>query len=144
VDNDQWVNELVFLVLSVTGYPVAVFIDSIILNSIEFWTGENPAETVQVKQIKTENGVFTVTTDANGHKIQKEGSDEVVTFRFDAENSSWSLEAMGQSTTLVQFAGDNQAKVYLADGSTMTVGADRAGVWALKQVVANRMYFANK
>lgn len=143
---DKWVNELVFLALCVVPvYEIAWFIDGVVLNSIEFWTGDNPASAdVQVKQIETENGLFTITTDARGHKIQKEGNDEIVEFRFNKAENSWSLEAMGETTPLLQFVGNNQAKVYLADGSTTTVSTDRAGVVALRQIMDNKTYFANK
>ncbi|GHT89350.1 membrane protein [Bacteroidia bacterium] len=142
---DKWINELVFLALCVVPvYEIAWLIDGVVLNSIEFWTGENPASAdAQVKQVETANGLVTITTDANGHKIQKEGSDEIVEFNFNKEENSWSLNAMGTTTPLVQFTADNQAKVYLADGSTMTVSTDQAGVLALKQVIGNA-YFANK
>ena len=129
---DKWVNELIFLALSACQvYTIAVTIDSIILNSIEFWTGENPAAT-QTQQIKTDHGIFSITTDAGGHKIKQEGSGEIISFHFNAEENSWSLEAMGQSLPLLQFTGDRQAKVYLADGSTITVGADHAQAFAFK------------
>lgn len=39
---NKWVIELVYLVISYPVYGVAGFIDSVILNSIEFWTGTNP------------------------------------------------------------------------------------------------------
>ncbi|GHT72184.1 membrane protein [Bacteroidia bacterium] len=143
---DKWVNELVFLVLcAVPVYEIAWAIDALVLNSIEFWTGSNPASSdVQTKKIETENGTFTITTDANGHKIQKEGSDEIVEFRFNQEENSWSVEAMGQTTPLLKFMDNNQAEVYLADGSTMTVSMDQAGAFALKQVIEGKAYFANK
>lgn len=142
---EKWVNELVFLVCCIIPvYPVAWFLDVVILNSIEFWTGSNPTADVQVKEIETENGKFTVTTDANGHKIQKVGTDEIVEFRFNAENNSWDLVSMEQVTPLFQFFGDDQANVFLADGSTMTVDLDKAGMMALRQVIQNKAYFANK
>jgi hypothetical protein len=143
---DKWVNELVFLVLCIVpAYEVAWFIDGVILNSIEFWTGDNPAQAgVKTQQIETENGLYTITTDANGHKIQKAGSDETVEFRFNKDENSWSLVAMDEVTPLFQFVGDNQANVYLADGSTMTVSLDQAGMMAFRQVVGNKTYFAAK
>lgn len=145
VDQDKWINELIFVALGVFQvYSIAVFIDVVVLNSIEFWSGENPVTAAKTQQIKTENGVFNVTTDAQGHKIQKEGSDEIVAFRFDSENRSWSLDAAGQSTILVQFIDNQQAKVYLADGSTMIVSADQAGVWALRQATGGGLFFADK
>jgi len=41
---NKFVNELGFLVLNIVPvYGVAAFIDVIVLNSIEFWTGKNPS-----------------------------------------------------------------------------------------------------
>jgi hypothetical protein len=51
---------------------------------------------------------------------------------------------MGETTPLLKFVGENQAMVYLADGSTMTVNMDQAGVFALQQVIKNKAYFATK
>ena len=141
---DNWSTEFVFILLNIVpAYPVALILDTVILNSIEFWTGANPLDEVQIKQIKTENGLFTITTDENGHKIQKEGSDEIVEFHFNPEENSWSLEAMGQTTPLLKFIENSQAEVYLADGTTMTVSVDQAGVFALRQVVEQNAYFNN-
>ncbi len=41
---NKWVVELVFLVGSyvVPVYGIAVFVDAVVLNTIEFWTGSNP------------------------------------------------------------------------------------------------------
>jgi hypothetical protein len=145
IDNNKWLNELVFLALAtVQAYSITIIVDALVLNSIEFWTGENPAVNAQIKQVETEKGVFAITTDENGHTIQKEGSDEIVEFRFDKEENSWALVMMGESTPLLQFVGENQAKVYLADGSTMTVSLDQAGVLAFQQAVNNKAFFAAK
>ena len=44
---DKWVNELVFLVfLVVPVYEISLVIDGIILNLIEFWSGNNPVSYV--------------------------------------------------------------------------------------------------
>ncbi len=40
---NKWVNELGFLVMNIIPvYGVAGFVDAIVLNTIEFWTGSNP------------------------------------------------------------------------------------------------------
>ncbi len=40
---DKWVNELGFLVLTIVPvYGLSAFIDAVLLNSIEFWSGKNP------------------------------------------------------------------------------------------------------
>lgn len=140
---DKWINELVFIVCTPV-YGVAGVIDTLVLNSIEFWTGSNPAATAEVKNVETENGVFTVTTDANGHKIQKEGSDEIVEFRFNGEQNAWDLVVAEEVTPLFQFVGENQALVYMADGSSMNVELNQVGLMAFRQVVNNKAYFAAK
>ncbi|MFC1522020.1 DUF3332 family protein [Elusimicrobiota bacterium] len=48
---EKWVDEAVFLgLLIIPAYSVATMVDGLILNSIEFWSGNNP---VQVKGIKS-------------------------------------------------------------------------------------------
>jgi hypothetical protein len=43
VSEDKWVKEVVFLAFTIVPiYSVAAGIDALIINSIEFWTGENP------------------------------------------------------------------------------------------------------
>ena len=43
VSEQKWVKEVVFLgLLFVPVYGVASFVDAIVVNSIEFWTGDNP------------------------------------------------------------------------------------------------------
>lgn len=142
---DKWVNELVFIALCIVPvYQIAGIIDALVINSIEFWTGSNPTADVKVQSVESENGKFTITSDANGHKIEKEGSDDVVEFLFNEEENSWSVDAMGVNSPLLQFVNDQEALVYLQDGSTMTVSLDQAGVFALQQVVENKAYFASK
>lgn len=49
----KWVKELVFLVLNIVPvYDVAAFIDVVILNTVEFWSGKNP----MMSTITTDNG----------------------------------------------------------------------------------------
>lgn len=43
VSPDKWVQEVFFLVLVIVPiYGIASFLDAILFNSIEFWTGNNP------------------------------------------------------------------------------------------------------
>lgn len=45
VSDQDWVNELVFLGLNVIPvYGVALTIDVLVLNTIDYWSGENPVK----------------------------------------------------------------------------------------------------
>lgn len=145
IDDDKWINELVFFALTIVPvYPIAVTVDALVLNTIEFWSGTNPTASTGTQQIEGEDGLYTITSDDKGYKIQKEGSDEVVEFVFNKEDNSWSLDAMGINTPLFKYVGENHAMVYLADGSTVTVSIDQAGLYALQQVVESKTFFAAK
>jgi hypothetical protein len=44
-EKDRWVDEILFLVFAITPvYGTVMLADAIVLNSIEFWTGDNPLE----------------------------------------------------------------------------------------------------
>lgn len=55
----KWVNEVVFLAMNIVPvYSLAGFVDAVILNTIEFWTGSNPvtAENAQPTNLKNDDG----------------------------------------------------------------------------------------
>ncbi len=78
---DKWINScvhFVFLVLNV--YSITMFVDILVLNTVEFWTGSNPlatgdtyyekdAQGNQVMAVKNQDGTLDVQViDAQGHK----------------------------------------------------------------------------
>ena len=138
--NDKWINELVFIVIS-PAYVVAMMADSIVLNSIEFWTGENPVTDVKVQKIEGKNGFYTIETDKEGHKITKEETGETVYFHFNGAEKTWSIEANGVETPLMKVVDEQHAVMYLPNGSEMPVTLDKAGVLALQQAVMDNVYF---
>lgn len=44
--DDKWVNEVAFLGC-IPVYGLSTLADSLILNSVEFWTGDNPMDSVE-------------------------------------------------------------------------------------------------
>ena len=55
VSPDKWVQELVFLAFAaIPVYSIAAGLDALIINSIEFWTGENPVQVT--KRTNTDDG----------------------------------------------------------------------------------------
>ena len=140
---DKFINEMVFFAFCVIQvYTVAAFADAFIFNSIEFWTGENPIVDESITKVSNENGNFTITVKQEGYRVEKEGTTEVVEFRYNKENSVWSLEADGESTPLFQFTGKKEAIMFLPDGRSMPVTLDQAGVFAFKQTL-NHTYFCS-
>ena len=52
--SNKFVNELIFVAFNIVPvYPIAYLADAIVLNSIEFWSGENPVASIgEVKEVK--------------------------------------------------------------------------------------------
>ena len=111
---DKWVNELVFLGLNIVPvYWLASFVDVVVLNSIEFWTGENPvAATGETKIVKNSAGEeIQITAMENGYNLTN-GTSEMQLIYNEAE-MSWNAVYGNQSTEIVKFVDDNNALLSL-------------------------------
>ena len=135
IDN-KFVNELVFIALWIVPvYEVSMFIDSVVINSIEFWTGSNPMEAGVVKQVQGENGIYTVETLENGYDIKNEKG-ESAQFIYEKDTNTWSLVENGKSTDVLTMVDSEHAIVYV-NGEAKNVELSSAGVLALRQSVSN-------
>ena len=101
---NKFANEAVFFLFCIfPAYEVSLFLDTIILNSIEFWSGSNPVADTGTKTIETENGIYTVETKTDGYHIEKEGEAKTLDFKFDEQNQTWSMSSDGVETKLMQY-----------------------------------------
>ncbi len=67
--SSKFLNELIFIVIS-PAYAVCSMADALVLNSIEFWTGENPmaANVGKTQNVIGSDGLnYAVTTLKNGY-----------------------------------------------------------------------------
>ena len=134
---NKFVNELVFIALHlVPVYEIAMFVDGIVLNSIEFWTGNNlVAEPGETKIVKNSQGQdVQVTALENGYTISN--GDTAMNLLFDAENQVWSAEYNNQVTDLVKLNGDNTAQLYV-DGDIVNVTLDAQGIGYAQMLLNN-------
>ncbi|MDH6533781.1 DUF3332 domain-containing protein [Parabacteroides sp. 52] len=141
--DSKFINELVFIAFWIVPvYEIAAVADVLVLNSIEFWSGNNPvADAGTVKTINTEKGIYTVETKADGYHIEKEG-EKAIDLVFDKSDKSWSVEADGESNKLLRFEDEDKVVMFLPDGQEMAVELNQAGVLAFKQVVNNYTFYA--
>ncbi|MBQ1486523.1 MAG: DUF3332 domain-containing protein, partial [Muribaculaceae bacterium] len=65
---DKFVNEIVFVAMWVLPvYELCFVADLFILNSIEFWSGENPALTSEVKVVDGKDAKYLVARNEGGY-----------------------------------------------------------------------------
>jgi len=100
----RWAREFLFVgMMVIPVYPVCIIVDLLILNSIEFWTGENPV-----------NGRSAI-VDVPRSEIDKLGLDNVDVARIERrdENRAW---------LYVEFTtGDRVTFDVVRDGDTYTI-----------------------
>lgn len=135
---DKWVNELVFLACNIVPiYSISVFIDAVVLNSLEFWTGTNPMAVGETKTVKSENGEFLVKTTENGYNVSN--GEKSVDFVYNEANNSWNISTDGKTTELMHINADGTAT--LSNGKTVTM--DAAGLMAARLSLSNS-FLANR
>ena len=123
---DKFVNEVVFIALHIVPvYQIAIFIDSVVLNSVEFWTGESlVAEPGETKIVKNSQGVdVQITALENGYAISD--GKTAMNLIFDENEQLWSAQYGDQTVELVKFNADNTAQLYVgATAVDITLDAD--------------------
>jgi hypothetical protein len=137
VTGNKFINNLIFWILGSWIGGAVLFIDTVILNTIEFWTGSNPLA-YNTQEITTENGTFLVETTPAGHTITNMATNEVVKFNFNETDKSWSLETKDGVQPLFVCIDDMHVK--LNNGSVVTLS--EAGLFALKNVTENQRNLA--
>ncbi len=144
---DKFVNELVFFAFWVVPvYEVSLFADLVVLNSIEFWSGNDPlAQGTSV--IEGNDGRYIVECDGQGYTIKSETDGSVVRLDFDNDTKSWSYTTEDEeSVVFLTFVDDNHVKLPAdAEGNWTTVELNATGLQAYAtQAKAARALMAAK
>lgn len=142
--SNKFVNELIFVAFHIVPvYEIAYLADTLVLNSIEFWSGSNPTASIgEVKEVKGENGEYLVKTNTDGYTITKKGEEKSVDLVYNKDNNTWNAVADGQSFELVKMNEDGTATVSMQNGTSMTVTPDAQGVAAVRVATGSSVFFA--
>lgn len=132
---NKFLNEIIFLVIS-PAYAICLFADSVVLNTVEFWTGSNPlaSNIGKTKMVEGEDGLmYAVKTLKNGYEITKPNGD-VVYLNYDKKTKTWSQSADGIEVKLFSFNDNGTIKAYLPTGA-YDLTLDEAGVQKAQELV---------
>ena len=126
VSNSKFVNEVVFFCFWVIPvYEVTTIADVLVVNSIEFWSGDNPlAETETEKSIHGKKGEYLVRYKRNGYRIVNRNTKTSVDLIYDKGTKTWSA-----------MAKNKPVRVYLPGGKTMNVELSESGVATFREVI---------
>ncbi len=134
---NKFVNELVFFAFWVIPvYEVSALADVLVLNTIEFWSGDNPVASGK-KVIDGKDGRYIVECDGKGYTITSENDKSVVRLDFDNKEQSWSVELpSGENYEFMTFIDDTHVSMPTADGTRCVVELSDNGLMAYKEMVS--------
>lgn len=143
---NKFVNELVFVAFHILPvYEIVYLADILVINSIEFWSGENPVASVgEVKKVKGENGDYLVETLENGYSIVNEENNGSMELLYNKDTNIWSVASDEVNTDLIKINEDGTAQLYLPDGNSMNVTLDAQGILAARELTMSNLYVLNK
>lgn len=136
----KFVNEVVFFAFWIVPvYEVAALADILVLNSIEFWSGNNPLAK-GTKVIEGQDGRYLVECDGKGYTIKSENDGSVVRLDFNQDEQTWSATANGETHNILTFVDDTHVKVPSVNGGYEVVELTQEGVWAYQGKVASSQF----
>lgn len=132
---DKFVNELVFFAFWIVPvYEVSALADVLVINSIEFWSGENPIASGK-KVIDGKDGRYIVECDGKGYTITSESDNSIVRLDFDKEDKSWSVALpSGESYEFMTFIDENHVSLPGVDGTRNVVELSEDGLMAYREM----------
>jgi hypothetical protein len=153
---DKFVNAIVFFAFVVVPvYEVTTLVDAVVLNTIEFWGGQNPIsmkEGEYKEQIVEKNGQQ-VKLAASHNKceievLSGENKGQKSVLVFDENESAWMLQKEDGSVKLVQVVedanGNSMARIFMPDGTSFDVDPVHTTAAQLEQMMATQQLLALK
>ena len=144
MSDSKFVNAIVGFVLGSVCYPITSFVDAIVLNTIEFWSGENPvaSNVGKTQTIMGQDGrYYAVKTLKHGYEV-KAPTGEVTLFTYNKKDNSWSMTQDGMTKEIFRFNEDGQSIKVDLNGESRDFTLNEQGVIDAEYATAEGLYFA--
>ena len=144
MSDSKFVNAIVGFVLGSICYPVTTLVDALVLNTIEFWSGDNPvaSNVGKTQKVMGQDGRFyAVKTLKNGYEV-KAPTGEVTLFTYNKKNNSWSMTQNGEVKEIFRFNEDGQSIKVEINGEERDFTLNEQGVRDAQFAAADGLYFA--
>lgn len=140
--SNKYVNGIVGLILQPIVGGICLVVDALVLNTIEFWTGNSPVTASTIQKVQGQDGrYYAVKTLKNGYEVTSP-TGEVTLFLHDAATDGWSMTQNGVTKELFRFNADGTIQATLLNGQKLTVGNDEAGLQQVREALATDNFYA--
>ena len=139
----KFVNELVFFAFwALPVYEVTAIADLLVINSIEFWSGNNPTE-ASTKHVDTEHGRYLIACDGKGYTVTAPNGD-IMRLEFETDSQTWSVAfGDGEAYPFMTMIDDSHVKMVTPDGDFRLVELSDKGLQAYQSMIGKTYMAAN-
>lgn len=138
--SNKFVNELVFFAFWILPvYQISGLADVLVLNSIEFWSGNNPVAKGK-KIIEGNDGKYLVECDGKGYTITSQNDGSEVRLDFASETKSWYITTETESRLLFTYVDDNHILLPATDGTYRQFELSAEGLYAYQSEITGMMF----
>ena len=144
MSDNKFVNAIVGFVLGAVCYPIASLVDALVLNSIEFWTGDNPVASNigKTQNVMGQDGrLYAVKTKKNGYEVTNPNG-LVTLFTYNKKENSWSVSQNGLTKEIFRFNEDGQSIKVNMNGENRDFTLNEQGVIDAEYAATTGLYFA--
>ena len=141
--DSKFVNAIVGFVLGSFCYPITVLVDSLVLNTIEFWSGSNPVASNigKTESIKGSDGlIYAVTTLKNGYEI-KNPAGEITLLTYNKKDDLCVMSQNGVTQEIFRFNQDGTISATI-NNQTRVFSLNEQGVSEARMAAAQANFFA--
>lgn len=141
---NKLVNELVFVGLWILPvYEVCALADVLVLNSIEFWSGDNPMACT-TKRIEGTDGMnYLVKCDGKGYDIICENDGTKTRLDFDVDAQRWDLSVGNETYELMTIIDADHVSLPGLDGQREIVPLTQEGLLAYRAATTPTLLASN-
>ncbi|MBR0525577.1 MAG: DUF3332 domain-containing protein [Prevotella sp.] len=141
--NSKFLNAIVgFILMPIVG-GITWVIDWFVLNTIEFWSGDNPMakNAGKTQQVMGSDGrYYAVKTLIDGYEITTPDG-QMVKFVYDKQNDAWMQVQNGVTKEMFRFNEDGTVKVNTPEGPK-DVALNEAGLYQVQMACSGNNFWA--
>lgn len=119
--SNKIVNGIVSFVIGPFEASIGGFLDVVLLNTIEFWTGSNPLAATTLVQA-SDGQYYAIASDKKGgYIITNQETKQKVALLFEPETHTWTASFDGKEIKLCSLESPEVADIYAANGDVIRV-----------------------
>lgn len=143
--DNRYISALIAVVIGPIEFMVGGFLDIVIFNTMEFWTGSNPVAATQIVQGQ-DGRLYAIAPNAEGgYIVTCQQTGQQVEYLFDAQTHTWSLRCEGETMELFTMTAPDEAQVRIpGSDDLMAISLDEQGILALEAAFGSDTMLAAK